>query len=64
MVTPRLQFFPIVTIARFAELSGVDEQVARGWADKRRIPTIKIGRHRLVDLLEFLKTQGKTNEQL
>lgn len=42
---------PVVSLAKFAELSGFPAQVVRGWADKGLLPTRKIGRHRVVDLV-------------
>lgn len=47
--TPAIRF-PVVTKERFAELSGLDVGVVRGMIDRGHLPTVKIGRHRLVNL--------------
>lgn len=42
--------FPVCTKERFAELSGLEPGVVRGMMDRGYLPTVKIGRHRLVNL--------------
>lgn len=41
---------PIVSRARFAELTGVPEGVIQGWISKGYIPTYSIGRYTLINL--------------
>lgn len=41
---------PVMAADRFAELVGVSSDVVRGWIDKGYLPTMKIGRYRLVNL--------------
>ena len=41
---------PVMAADRFAELVGVSSEVVRGWIDKGYLPTMKIGRYRLVNL--------------
>ena len=41
---------PVMAFERFAELVGVSVDVVRGWIDKGYIPTVKIGRHRLINV--------------
>lgn len=50
-----LQFSPVLvcTLARFAELSGVEEGVALGWLKKGYLPTKKIGKYTLINLAVF-----------
>jgi excisionase family DNA binding protein len=42
---------PIMSRERFAELVGVSDDTVRGWMNNGYIPTVKIGRHRVVNLL-------------
>lgn len=44
---------PVMTKERFAEVTGVDSGVLRGWIEKDLIPTVRIGRHRLINLAMF-----------
>lgn len=41
---------PVMASERFAELVGVSVDVVRGWIDKGYIPTVKIGRYRLINV--------------
>jgi len=41
---------PVMAVERFAELIGLDIGVVRGWIDKGYLPTLKIGRYRLVNV--------------
>lgn len=41
---------PVMTKERFAELVGVEVGVIRGMIDRNYLPTVKIGRHRLVNV--------------
>lgn len=41
---------PVMTKERFAELVGVEVGVVRGMIDRNHLPTVKIGRHRLVNV--------------
>ena len=47
MVVPPV---PVMAADRFADLVGVSSEVVRGWIDKGYLPTMKIGRYRLVNL--------------
>lgn len=42
---------PYLTVERFAASTGVAEDVVRGWIARGYLPTRKIGRYRLVDVL-------------
>jgi NDP-sugar pyrophosphorylase family protein len=46
---------PYVTKKRFSELSGLEEEVIRGMIDKGHLPTVKIGRYRLINLTLITK---------
>ncbi len=41
---------PLMAKERFSELTGVPEGVVQGWIEKGHIATIKIGRHRLINI--------------
>lgn len=53
---------PLSTPAVFADMLGVSHDVVRGWIESGVIPTVKVGRRRLVNLHHFRKDmdQGKT----
>ena len=42
---------PVVTKERFAHLSGLTEGVIQGMIEKGHLPSVKIGRHRLINLV-------------
>ncbi len=46
---------PIVTKARFSLLSGLTEEVIRGMVEKGHIPSVKVGRHRMINLALLTK---------
>lgn len=41
---------PVVSKERFAEISGLEIGVIRGMLDRGYLPSVKIGRHRLVNV--------------
>lgn len=41
---------PVMEKSKFAELVGVDVGVVNGWIDKGYIPSMKLGKHRLVNI--------------
>lgn len=41
---------PVMERERFAALVGIDVGVVNGWIERGYVPTVKIGRHRLVNL--------------
>lgn len=59
MDTPQVPFsqafVPVMERSRFAELVGVDVGVVTGWIDKGHLPTIKIGKYRLVNIALLVK---------
>lgn len=56
--------FPLVTQERFAELSGVPEGVVRGWISKGTLPTMKVGRWRLVNLKALFDLDAEAEAEL
>ena len=47
---------PTCSFDLFAISNGVTVDVVRGWADKNHIPTLKLGRKRLVNLAKLTLT--------
>lgn len=43
-------FFPVMTKEKFAQHSGLAEGVIQGMIEKGHLPSVKIGRYRLVNL--------------
>lgn len=41
---------PVVSKERFAEISGLEVGVVRGMLDRGYLPSVKIGRHRMVNV--------------
>lgn len=54
---------PVMEREKFSNLIGVDLGVVNGWIDRGYLPTIKIGKHRLVNLAlltkECLEKEGE-----
>ncbi len=46
---------PVMHQERFAELVGVSVGTVNGWVDKGYVPSIVIGRHRLVNMALLTK---------
>lgn len=42
---------PVMTRERFASWTGLEEGVLRGMIDKGHLPTLKLGRRRLINLI-------------
>lgn len=42
---------PVMSRERFAELTGLSIGVIDGWSDRGHLPTLVIGKHRLVNLV-------------
>ena len=53
---------PFCTHEAFANMVGVSEDTARGWVEMGTVPTLKIGRRRVVNLNRILSdlSRGKT----
>ncbi len=41
---------PLISPKRFAELSGIEEGVLRGWISKGYVPTYSIGKYTLINV--------------
>lgn len=46
-------FVPLATFERFAMLSGLTHDAVRGMADRGHLPTRKVGKRRLINLLRL-----------
>jgi hypothetical protein len=44
---------PCIHRAKFAELNGLSDGVVGGWIDKGLVPTIKIGRYTMINLVQL-----------
>lgn len=47
---PSQAFVPVMDKTRFSELTGIDAGVVQGWIERGYIPTIKLGKHRLINM--------------
>ncbi|MFD0950403.1 hypothetical protein ACFQ0F_08395 [Paraperlucidibaca wandonensis] len=48
-----LSFTPVQTLERFSFFSGLPEGVVRGMTERGQLPTRKIGKRRLVNLVKL-----------
>lgn len=48
-------FSPVVTKERFSELTGLEVGVIEGQVAKGHLPTVKIGRYRMINLVELVR---------
>lgn len=46
---------PIVTKARFSEMSGLSEEILRGMIERGHLPTLKVGKHRMINVALLTK---------
>ncbi|AEF99477.1 hypothetical protein [Methylomonas methanica] len=46
-------FTPIMTKDRFAEISGVPVGVLQGWVDRNYVPTLVIGKHKVINMVQL-----------
>lgn len=49
------ELVPVLSKERFAELVGVSSDVVRGWIARGMVPTVRIGRRRLVNVAAMQK---------
>ena len=58
-------FVPVVTRERFAQFSGLGEEVVRGMCDRGYLPTVKLGKYSLINLAAlFRQCSDNENEAL
>ena len=48
-------FVPVCTRERFAQFSGLEEGVIRGLCDRGYLPTIKLGKYSLINLVALIQ---------
>lgn len=46
---------PIMTKARFSEISGLTEETLRGMIERGHLPTLKVGKHRMINVALLTK---------
>jgi len=46
---------PIMTKARFSEISGLSEEILRGMIERGHLPTLKVGKHRMINVALLTK---------
>lgn len=46
---------PIMTKARFSEISGLSEETLRGMIERGHLPTLKVGKHRMINVALLTK---------
>jgi len=53
---------PFCTHEALAQMVGVTDDVARGWVEMRTVPSVKIGRRRVINLARIMTdlSHGKT----
>lgn len=56
-------FFPVMTKEKFAEFSGLAEGVIQGMIEKGHLPSIKIGRYRLVNVARLAEDCSAADER-
>lgn len=55
-------FVPVCTRERFAHFSGLDEGVIRGMCDRGYLPTIKLGKYSLINLVALIQECDQAKE--
>lgn len=48
-----IKYSPLVTNAEFASLVGVSEGVIDGWVKRDYVPTVKLGKYRLINIAKL-----------
>ncbi|WP_348678074.1 hypothetical protein [Alcanivorax profundi] len=46
---------PVMSRESFAEWIGVSDGVVRGWVERREIPTVKVAKRRMINVLAFVQ---------
>jgi len=54
--TPLQPFTPVMSKDRFAELSGIPFGVIEGWIMRGYLPTLLIGKHRVINMVQLQQT--------
>lgn len=54
-VDPVSPMVPVMERERFAALVGVEPGVVSGWIERGHVPTLKIGRYRLINLVALTR---------
>jgi len=61
--TAHLFFIPFMTPEKFAEAIGLSKGVVGGWIDQGYIPTAKVGRYRMINMVVLVANlkEGKVS---
>ena len=59
-----IRYAPAMTYLEFAAIVGVSEGIVQGWAKRDYIPTVKFGRHRLVNVAKLNQELLASTSQL
>ena len=57
-------FVPLCTRERFAQFSGLEEGVIRGMCDRGYLPTVKVGRYSMINLVALIRECQEQPEEL
>lgn len=50
---PAAVVLPVIHAKKFAELNGLSEGVVGGWIDNGYLPTVKLGKYTMINLLKM-----------
>lgn len=56
-------FTPLISKSLFSKMSGLNEEIIRGMISRGHLPTVKIGRHRLINLAQLSKEALEVERQ-
>jgi hypothetical protein len=59
MTTSPTYFIPLATIEQFSSTCGVSIRTVEAWVMRGHVPTLKIGRYRLVNVAALVAQTGK-----
>lgn len=54
MTTIQTHFIPLVSVEQFSRTCGVTVRTVEAWVIRGHVPTVKIGRHRLVNVFALI----------
>ena len=54
---------PLMTVERFADAVGLRSEVVRGWVYADYIPTTKVGKYRLINVVALVSVLASVEEE-
>lgn len=54
---------PLMTVERFADAVGLRSEVVRGWVYADHIPTAKVGKYRLINIVALVSKLSSDEEE-